>query len=197
MSGFEARAHDEFWVWRMRGGADQEIPARFSELTEQAVHDGLRHWTYDPYGRLALIIVLDQFSRSIWRGTPRAFSQDSMALAVALEGYSNNHYDALETPWYKTVYNLPLSHCEGPDHIDRLDLAITLAGNILAEAPPHLKHGYEFAAQQPVEVRKVIAAFGRHPHRNSMLGRVSSAEEEVYLADGRFPHLRDIPLSGQ
>jgi uncharacterized protein (DUF924 family) len=190
---FDARTHDEYWMWRMRGGADEEIIARFTEITEQAVRNELDHWAGDPQGRLALIIVLDQFPRSIWRGSPRAFSQDGKALALAVEGYSNGHYDALDTPWYKTVYNLPLQHCEGPDHLDRLDRAIALARDILAEAPAHLRPGYEFAASQPVEVRKVIAAFGRHPHRNAVLDRVSTPEEEAYLAEGRFPHLRIIP----
>jgi uncharacterized protein (DUF924 family) len=187
---FDARAHNEYWMWRMRGGADEKIIAQFAETTEQAAHGELDRWADDPYGRLALIIALDQFPRSVWRNSPRAFSQDGKALALALEGHSNGHYDALETPWYKTVYNLPLQHCEGRDHLEQLDRAIALAQDILAEAPAHLRPGYEFAASQPVEVRKVIAAFGRHPHRNGVLRRVSTSEEDAFLAEGRFPHLR-------
>ncbi|WP_153451542.1 DUF924 family protein [Sinorhizobium fredii] len=191
---FDARAHGEYWKWRMRGGADDQIRAQFAEATEKATLGELDNWADDPHGRLALIIVLDQFPRSLWRGTPRAFSQDGKALALALEGYLNGHYDALETPWYKTIYNLPLMHCEGPDHLERLDRAITLGQEVLAEAPAHLRPGYAFAAEQPVEVRKVIAAFGHHPHRNAVLGRLSTPEEETYLAEGRFPHLRPLPL---
>jgi uncharacterized protein (DUF924 family) len=143
-----------------------------------------------PHGRLALIVVLDQFPRSLWRDTPRAFAQDERALALAMEGYANGHYDALETPLYKTVYNLPLVHCEGPDHLHRLDLSIELQRAVLATAPEHLRPGYEFALEQSVEVRKVISAFGRHPHRNAALGRPSTPEEEPYIAAGLFPHLR-------
>ncbi|WP_373414823.1 DUF924 family protein [Ensifer aridi] len=190
---FDARAHGEYWKWRMRGGADEQIVARFTDTAEQAAREELDHWTDDPHGRLALIIALDQFPRSIWRDTERAFSNDHKALAIALEGYSNGHYDALETPWYRTIYNLPLMHCEGPDHLDRLDRAIALAQEVLADAPAHLRPGYEFAAEQPVEVRKVVAVFGRHPHRNAVLGRVSTPEEEAYLAKGGFPHLRPLP----
>lgn len=185
-----ADVHRANWMWRMRGGADEQIIARYSELTDRAIQGDLDHWSDDPHGRLALIIVLDQFPRSIWRDTPLAFAQDERALSLALDGYSNGQYDALETPWFKTVYNLPLQHCEGPGHLDRLDLAISLAQSILADAPDHLKPGYTFAAEQPVEVRKVIAKFGRHPHRNKALGRPSTPEEEPYLAEGRFPHLR-------
>jgi uncharacterized protein (DUF924 family) len=177
-------------MWRMRGGADEQIVGRFTEITERAARGELDHWAGDAHGRLALIIALDQFPRSVWRDSPRAFAQDGKALALVLEGYSNGHYDALETPWYKTTYNLPLGHCEGPGHLERFDRAIALAQAILDEAPAHLRPGYEFAASQPVEGRKVIAAFGRHPHRNAVLGRASTPEEEAYLAEGRFPHLR-------
>ncbi|WEX11389.1 DUF924 family protein [Chelativorans sp. AA-79] len=186
----DATIHNEYWMWRMRGGADAEIIARFPEVTESAVRGDFEHWADDPYGRLALIIVLDQFPRSLWRDTPRAFAQDGKALTLALEGYENGHYGALETPWHKTVYNLPLVHCEGPDHLERVARAIGLAQEILSDAPAHLKPGYQFAAEQPVEAGKVIAAFGRHPHRNAVLGRESTPEEAAYIAKGRFPHLR-------
>jgi uncharacterized protein (DUF924 family) len=192
----DPRVHREHWTWRMRGGADEAIVAHYTETTERAVAGEFNNWAADPHGRLALIVALDQFPRSVWRNTPRAFAQDEEALALALEGHRNGHYSALETPWYKTVYNLPLGHCEGPDHLERLDLALTLAREILEEAPPHLKPGYAFAAEQPVEVRKVIAAFGRHPHRNAALGRASTPAEQAYIAEGRFPHLRVPPAQG-
>lgn len=196
----DGRVHFEHWTWRMQGGADAQIVAGFSETTERGVRGEFNHWAEDPHGRLALIVVLDQFPRSVWRDTPQAFAQDERALGLALQGYANGHYAALKMPWYKATYNLPLIHCEGPDHLDRLDKAVALARAIADEAPVHLKPGYEFAAGQPVEVRKVIAAFGRHPHRNPVLGRQSTPEEQVYIAEGRFPHRRvmqiDIAESG-
>lgn len=192
---FDDAAHRENWMWRMRGGADEAIISQYTDLTERASRGELDHWSSAPLGRLALILVLDQFPRSIWRNTARAFSLDEQALAVTLEGYSNGHYDALTTPWYKTMYNLPLAHCEGPDHLERIEKVVGLAQDILAEAPEFLRAGYEFAAQQPVEVRKVIVAFGRHPHRNEQLGRISTPEEERYIAEGRFPHLRVPPTT--
>ncbi len=182
--------HNRHWRWRMRGEADAQIIERFSELTARAAAGELDAWAEHPRGRLALIIALDQFSRTVWRGTPQAFAQDQKALALVKEGFGNGHYDALETAWEKTVYTIPLGHCEGPDHLERCDLGIRLAQEILASAPDHLKAGYIFAAQQPVEARKVIAAFGRHPHRNAVLGRTSTPEEEAYIAEGLFPHLR-------
>lgn len=186
----DADTHDRHWRWRMMGGANDEIVRRFSELTAQVAAGELDHWAADPRGRLALIIALDQFPRSVWRNSPQAFAQDQKALTLALEGYGNGHYQALHLPWEKATYNLPLLHCEGPDHLDRLERAIELAKNLHAAAPEHLKPIYAFTAQQPIEFRKVIAAFGRHPHRNAILGRTSTPEEAAYIAEGKFPHLR-------
>jgi uncharacterized protein (DUF924 family) len=95
-------------------------------------------------------------------------------LALVLEGLANGHYGTLRTPWEKTFFVTPLVHCEGPDHLERADRAVALARALLAEVPEHLKPLYEFSAQQPVGHRKVIAAFGRHPHRNRILGREST-----------------------
>lgn len=182
--------HTRHWMWRMHGGADDEIVRRYSDLTAQAAEGSLDYWSGSPRGRLALIIALDQFLRSVWRGSAQAFAQDEKALGLVLEGFANGHYDALERPWEKTAYILPILHCEGPDHLARIDRAIELAQNIHDDAPERLKATYAFAAQQPIEFRKVIAAFGRHPHRNAILGRTSTPEEDAYIAGGQFPHLR-------
>ncbi len=186
----DPQTHDAHWRWRMLGGADQEILSRFTSLTEDAAAGRLDAWATTPRGRLALVIALDQFPRSVWRDTPRAFEQDAKALALVLEGHHNGHYDTLQTPWERTIYNVPLGHYEGPNHLERLDLAIRLGQDILKLAPEPMKPIYAFIASQPVEVRRVIAEFGRHPHRNAALGRVSTPEEQAYLTDGRFPHLR-------
>lgn len=186
----DAARHDEQWFWRMRGGADEEVIARFSDLTARAATGDLDHWASEPEGRLALIILLDQFPRSVWRGTPRAFAQDPAALSLTSEGLSNGHYAALATPWFKVVFALPLGHCEGPDHLERLDRLIRLRTEIAAEAPAHLQPRYSSLVRQAGDVRKVIAAFGRHPHRNEVLSRPSTPAEEAYIAEGKFPHRR-------
>src|SRR5690606_28678789 len=95
----DAATHREHWAWRMRGGADEAIVARFSGLTADAAAGGLDRWASDPHGRLALIILLDQFSRSVWRGSPRAYAQDPAALSLAMAGLANGHYAALREPW--------------------------------------------------------------------------------------------------
>ncbi len=186
----DATTHRDHWFWRMRGGADAEITARFSALTTHAAQGHLADWAFDPHSRLALIILLDQFSRSVWRGTTRAYAQDPAALSLTMGGIENGHYAALNKPWFKIVFGLPLGHCEGPDHLGRLDLLIGLREDIRKEAPPHLQPIYQSLVKQARDVRQVIAAFGRHSHRNQRLGRLSTPAEEEYLAEGRFPHLR-------
>ena len=186
----DADVHQKHWFWRLQGGADSQILAGFPTLTSQAAESGLNHWATDPEGRLALIILLDQFSRSLWRGSPRAFAQDRAALASTLDGVTNGHYAALSAPWFKIVYTQPLGHCEGPDHLERIDLLIRLREEVAADAPAYLRHSYELLVKQARDVRKVIAAFGRHPHRNQVLGRQSTNVEIAYIADGDFPHER-------
>ncbi|PVA11528.1 DUF924 domain-containing protein [Pelagivirga sediminicola] len=186
----DEQTHHAHWRWRMQGGADAQIIAQFSDLTRNAAGGNLDHWAQDPHGRLALIILLDQFSRSVWRDDARAFAQDPHALSLATEGLSNGHYAALEAPWFQVVHGLPLGHCEGPDHLERLDRLIRLRENIAATAPRHLGPIYSALADQARAVRKLIAAFGRHPHRNEILNRISSAAEEAYIAEGQFPHMK-------
>lgn len=77
------------------------------------------------------------------------------------------HYAALEMPWFRVVFGLPLGHCEGPDHLQRLNLLIGQREDIAAAAPIHLRTIYARRADQTRDVRKVIAAFGRHPHRKA------------------------------
>jgi len=192
-AGVNLDTHRRYWEWRMRGGADAAIVARFAALTERAANGECDDWADTPRGRLALIVVLDQFSRSVWRDTPLAFAQDEKSVAFVRTGLANGHYRALSHPWEKTFFVIPLGHCEGPDHLARLDLAIALARAVRDEAPAHLKPFYDWNAEQPVLHRQVIAAFGRHPHRNRVLGRESTPEERAYLEEGRFPHQRDLP----
>lgn len=185
-----AEVHLRHWSWRMHGGADHAIIARFAELTTLGASGELDHWASDSEGRLALIIVLDQFSRSLWRGTPRAFTQDGAALKLSMEGLENGHYQALCTPWFKIAHTQPLGHCEGPDHLARIDLLISLREEIAVSAPDHLQPIYRSLVKQAKDVREVIAVFGRHPHRNQVIGRQSKPAEQAYIARGEFPHAR-------
>ena len=176
--------------WWFRGGADSEIIERFSALFTRATKGELDNWSQSPRSCLALIIVLDQFSRTIHRGTAQAFAQDRKALRLALEGIEVGHYATLETPWEKTFFFLPLGHSE---ELANLDRAVNLAEELVKDAPQERRGMLEFSVNQARGHRDVIARFGRHPHRNEVLGRRSTAEELEYLAAGQLVHTRTLP----
>jgi uncharacterized protein (DUF924 family) len=159
-------------------------------LLARATKGELDNWSQRPRSRLALIIVLDQFSRTIHRGTAQAFAQDPKALRLALEGIEVGHYAALETPWEKTFFFLPLGHSE---ELANLDRAVNLAEELVKDAPQEQRGMLEFSGNQARGHRDVIARFGRHPHRNEVLGRQSTAEELEYLATGQLVHTRPLP----
>jgi uncharacterized protein (DUF924 family)/GNAT superfamily N-acetyltransferase len=179
--------------WWFRGGANAEVAARFAPLLEDATQGGLDGWRRTPRSRLALILVLDQFSRCIHGGSAAAYAQDARAREVASEGLEIGHYDALATPFEKTFFQLPFGHAEDLPHLDR---SVALTARLAAESPPELRWWLEFSAEQARGHRAVIARFGRHPHRNAVLGRRSTPEELAYLANEQLVHARPLPRVG-
>ena len=190
----DLESHLAFWEWLMRGGADTEIVRRFSRLPNKASGGDLEDWAETPRGRLALILVLDQFPRSIFRGTAKAYAFDQMALVLVEEGLACGHFARLEHPWERTMFALPLIHAEGPTLRERAERNVQLAVETLAVAPTDLKPAYDFCLLQSQRHKSVIDQFGRHPHRNEVLGRVSTPDEETYLANGMFPHQEAIEM---
>lgn len=184
--------HSAFWDTRMRGGMDQIICRDFADLTTAAAAGALDHWADTPRGRLALLLALDQFPRSLWRDTPAAFGQDIKATRLALEGLDNGHYAALPYTWERQFYIIAITHCEGPDHLARMDRCIALCEQLIDVTLPAQKEFAHLPVEQVKRVRDIIARFGRHPHRNAVYGRVSSAAEQHYIDAGEFPHERDI-----
>lgn len=189
-------SHLAFWEYRMRGGVDAAILRDFGPVTEAAARGELDHWAQTPRGRLALLIALDQFPRSYWRDTPAAYAQDIKANLLVIEGIANGHLDALKETWERQFYLIALGHCEGPDHLARLDLAMEIALGLSDIRRPTLWPLADRPVQQMKRVRAVIERFGRHPHRNAIYGRLSSPEEEAYIAKGDFPHQGKIEVPG-
>jgi len=183
-------AHKQFWIWRMQGHADEAICENFAELTKAAAKGQLDDWADTPNGRLALIIALDQFPRSLWRDSPAAYGQDIKSASLALEGLENGDYDALDHVWEKQFCLIAISHCEGPDHLQRMDRLVEEAKKLLMLAPEHLSPVYQMGIDQNERVREIISRYGRHPHRNNILGRLSTRAEETYINHGKFPHQR-------
>jgi uncharacterized protein (DUF924 family) len=188
--------HDELIKmlrWWMAGGATPELP-RFLPIVEAASKRELEHWSATPLGRLTHIVVLDQFRRSLFPGTPAAYDSDAEALLLAEEGLRNGHYDALSSPWERGFFLMPLTHTEGPGHQQRLEKVVRESEKRLAEAPEHLKPVFTFALGQATGHLGVISRFGRFPHRNSVLGRSSSPEELAYIEKRDFVHTRSGTL---
>jgi uncharacterized protein (DUF924 family) len=176
--------------WWFRGGGDAEIVARFSPLLECAIAGELDDWAREPRSRLALILILDQFSRTIYRGTDRAFAQDEKARALTISGIELGHYTALETPWEKTFFFLPLGHSE---QIQHLEMSVQLADALVDESLPEYRSLLEFSAAQARRQRDVVARFSRQPHRNELLGRISTPAELEYLEIGQLVHKQPFP----
>jgi uncharacterized protein (DUF924 family) len=192
LSTADVEAHWRRLDWWMRGGANAELH-RFAPVLAAARSGRLDQWRNAPLGRLALIIVLDQFPRGLHAGTPDAFSSDMQALRLAEEGFRNGHYEALPDLWHRFFFFLPLAHAEGPDHLERLDRIVAASEQVLAAAPAHLKPVWQFSLSQAQANRAVIARFGRFPHRNPVLGRASTPEEAAYIEAGDFVHRRPLP----
>lgn len=153
--------------WQVDPDFDAEIRRRFGTLLAQAAQGELFEWRNGASGRLAEIIVLDQFSRNIHRNTPGAFANDSMALALSQEAVAGGALEDLNQT-ERGFLLLPYMHSESPlihGHAERLYREHAAAGNLEFE----IRH------------REIIDRFGRYPHRNAILGRESSPEEIEFL----------------
>jgi len=177
--------------WWFQGGpeVDREISERFGEVLEQARRGELDHWAQTPQGRLALIVVLDQFSRNVYRGSALSYAQDEKALELAVEGI-DAEMDRELSPMERIFFWMPIGHSEDLALQER---SVRNQEEGAANAPPHLRAMAEFGVSQARAARDVIARFGRHPHRNEILGRTSTPEELEYLRTETPPHMRRPP----
>lgn len=157
---------------------DAEARARFGDLTDQALVGGLGDWTESPHGWLALVLLLDQLPRMIYRGTPQAFAGDQRALQLVREGMAHGG-DVLLAPIQRVFIYLVLEHAENLQ-IQEQAVAqfLMLHGLVPPEEQPTFDGFLDFAERH----RNVIASFGRFPHRNEVLGRESTETEQTFLA---------------
>lgn len=153
--------------WKADDDFDDLIRRRFGDLLRQATQVELYPWRQSPQGRLAEIIVLDQFSRNAWRGTPQAFAQDATALALAQEAIAAGADQAL-VPTRRSFMYLPFMHSESRLIHEKAERLYRELGQ---------KTNYEFELKH----KAIIDRFGRYPHRNEILGRQSSPEELEFL----------------
>jgi uncharacterized protein (DUF924 family) len=170
--------NDKRKIW-FNGGmeVDQEIRHRFGDLVMKAADHKLDDWKTTPRGRLALIILVDQFPRNIFRGTPEAFAFDSTAQELTLEGLNLGHDQAL-FPIERVFFYLPLEHAE---IVKIQELSVAKFNQLASEAPITLKANFESSADYAVRHYVIIEKFGRFPHRNAILERDSTLEEIEFL----------------
>lgn len=170
-------AHAERW-FRSDPAFDASIRERFDAL-HAAVGRGEREdWLAAPRGRLSYVIVLDQFSRNLYRGTGRMFAWDAQALAVALAGADAGEDQALAFDERSFLY-MPLMHSESLAVQDRcVALFTSLRDGQSGRLREHAAYSLDFAERH----RDIVQRFGRFPHRNALLGRASTPEELEFLA---------------
>lgn len=167
---FWTQAGPEKW-FKKDAAFDAAIRDGFLQTHEAAKTGRHDDWAETPEGSLALIIVLDQFPRNIFRDDPRAFATDAKALAITNAAIAKGFDRKIEPPLQQFIY-MPLMHSEHLADQDRCVAAFT------GGAPENRK----FAEIH----RDIIARFGRFPHRNAVLGRTTTPEEQVFLDQGGF-----------
>ena len=151
---------------------DAHIRARFGTLINAAIEGGLHAWDATPHGALARLIVLDQFTRNVYRGTPRAFAGDAQALALALS-MTQQGLDQQLPPMLRAFAYLPFEHAE--------DLAMQARAVELFQLLSQAQPGFDGMLDYAQRHQEVIARFGRFPHRNAILSRASTPEEVEFL----------------
>jgi uncharacterized protein (DUF924 family) len=159
---------------------DDMVRKQFEPLVKRAIEGDLAVWADGPRRRMSLILLLDQFPRNIYRGFARQFAGDEQALALALSGM-NSGADAALDPVERMFFYMPLQHSET---LDVQDEAVAAYRRLHMEAPDALKETFASTLDYAKRHRAVIAQFGRFPHRNRLLGRVSTPDELAYLKSG-------------
>jgi uncharacterized protein (DUF924 family)/glutathione S-transferase len=158
---------------------DREVRARFGDTVEAALAGKLDAWASTARGRLALVIVLDQLTRNALRGQARTFSGDSKAQKLATEAFDSG-LDQTLTTLERMFLSMPLLHAEDAALQRR---SAELARHIAASAPALYAKGFAMHVEQADKYLAVVTRFGRFPHRNAVLGRASTPEEETFLLD--------------
>ena len=148
---------------------DEAIRTRFGPTLEAAARCELFAWRATPQGRLAEVVVLDQFSRNVYRGTPRAFAQDALALVLAQELVASGQDRSLP-PAQRSFAYMPYMHSES---------ALVHTQGVALFAQP----GLEDSLRSALRHKAIIDRFGRYPHRNAVLGRSSTPQELAFLRE--------------
>ena len=159
---------------------DDALRIRFGPLVERALKGELAQWADGPRRRLSLILLLDQFPRNIHRGTEHAFEGDAQALQLTLTGMQSAA-DAALNPVERIFFYMPLQHSES---LEVQDESVAAYKRLAGDAPETIRAVFNGCLGFAERHREVIRRFHRFPHRNALLGRLNTAEEEAYLREG-------------
>lgn len=170
--------------WSRDPDTDEAIRRRFEPTLNAAAQHGLNAWAETPRGLLSLILLTDQFPRSIYRDTPKAFVFDAVARAWCLDGLGRKVDQSLR-PIERVFFYLPLEHAESLDQQER---SVRLFQDLLQDVPSEQRSLFEVYRDYAVRHRDIIARFDRFPQRNAIFGRLSTPQELEFLAqpDGSF-----------
>jgi uncharacterized protein (DUF924 family) len=157
---------------------DHEIEKEFADEVAKASKGQLDHWTSKSHGRLALIILIDQFRRNIYRNTTKAFSKDQLALKLCVQG-AIEKADKELTPIQKVFFYMPLQHAESRKVQSK---SVELYRRLAETVSPTLRETFLTVTQFAELHKDIIDRFGRFPHRNQLLNRENTREEDEYLA---------------
>ena len=171
--GLERGAERAEW-FRKDDAFDDQIRRRFAAVIDAAVDGAYADWCDTPRGSLARVILLDQFTRNVFRGTPRAFAGDPLALATSRQAIARGH-DVSLIPVERWFLYMPFQHSESIDvQRESLRLFARLAQDGLPDPLQWAQRHHD-----------IVARFGRFPHRNEILGRVSTPDEAAFLHEPR------------
>ena len=178
----ERETFRELW-FRKSEATDRRIVEQFGPLIERALRGELADWARQPEGALAQVVLLDQFTRNVFRDTPRAFAGDARALAAATAMVGQRQDEALPALQRCFVY-MPFEHAEGMGAQDEAVRLFTRLADSASSTPPapmaaDLRNMLDYAEKH----RAVIRRFGRFPHRNAILGRHSTPDEIAFLQE--------------
>ena len=173
--GFWRSAGPRKWFAK-DAGFDSMIALKFEQTHYRAAQRRYDKWAETPEGALALLILLDQFPRNLYRGTAHAFATDPLARTFARAALAASHDQAVEAK-LRPFFYLPFEHSES---LADQEFCVELCAALQADT------GDENTIKWALEHRDVIARFGRFPHRNAVLGRETTPEEQVFLDEGGF-----------
>lgn len=172
-----AAGQGKLWFGK-RDSQDLEALERFGDWVEQALAGGLTEWAQRPEGWLALVLLLDQLPRMIFRDSPKSFSGDPRAQALVAQGIAAD-FDRQLAPIQRVFIYLVFEHCE---NLAVQNEAVSRYIDLLAQQPEGDRKLFTDYLSYAEKHQRVIARFGRFPHRNAVLGRESTAEELAFLS---------------